>query len=172
MAEQLADPAAGDVSLPRAATTAGVATRTAYLHFPDPGARLAAVAAWADEALGPLPPIAGVADLPGHCRRSLARAGRDLPVARALAAAARAESERSRRRRTRQLEIAALLSGIGAPPGPTLRATAVVALLSAPESLVPLVDGHGLAADDAVEAMADAVAAIVAALRAQRRSGL
>jgi hypothetical protein len=127
------------------------------------------VVAWADDALGPLPPIAGAADLPAHCRRSLDRAARDLPLARALAFAARAEDGRDRRRRTRHLEIAALLTGIGAPPGPTARATAVAATISAPEALVPLVDGHGLAPDEAVHAMAEAVAAIVAGVRAQRR---
>jgi hypothetical protein len=169
LAAQLGEGGTTGLSLSRAAASAGVATRTAYLHFPVHGAALAAVTAWADERLGPLPPIAGAGDLPAHCRRSLERAVRDLPHARALARAAPAETDTARRRRARRLEIAALLSGIGAPPDPTARATAVVSLLSMPETLVTLVDGDGMAPDAAVEACAEAVGAIVAGLRARRR---
>jgi AcrR family transcriptional regulator len=169
MAGQLGEPGGGELSLPAVAEQAGCALRTVHHHFPDRRGRLGAVAAWAEEALGALPPIAGAGDLPDHCRRSLGRAAADLPRARALAAAAAAEDRRDRRRRTRQLEIAALLTGIGAPPEPTARATAVVAALAAPETLVTLVDGHGLAPADATEAVAETVAAVVASLRAQRR---
>jgi len=168
IAEQLGRTDPTTVSIPTAAERAGVAVRTVYHHFPDPAARLAAVAAWIDDGLGPLPPIAGAADLPDHIRRVHARGARRLDAVRALARAAPAEDERSRRRRARHLEIAALLTGIGAPAGPTTSATAVVAMLASPEAIVALVDVHGLAADEAAESLALATAAIVADLRSQR----
>ncbi|MBA2282028.1 MAG: hypothetical protein H0W25_12480, partial [Acidimicrobiia bacterium] len=63
-ADQLGRPGAVELSVAAAAVTAGVAVRTVHHHFPDLAARLTAVAAHADEELGPLPRIAGVADLP------------------------------------------------------------------------------------------------------------
>jgi AcrR family transcriptional regulator len=169
LAHQLGRPS-GEVSVPDAAAAAGVGVRTVYHHFPTPDARLAAVAAWVDDTLGPLPPIAGAADLADHARRAHRRGARRVDLVRALTRASRVDDRRTRQRRAHQLEIAALLTGIGAPTAPTNRATAIVAMLSSPEALLPLVDAHGLDPDDAVEAVAEAVEAIVGRLRARRAS--
>ena len=171
LARHLASGDPHEPSLPDVARDAGVALRTVYHHLPDRAARLHAVAAWASDALGHLPPIDGAVALPDHCRRVHARAAAEPVAARALTATVAAEPARDRRRRTHQLEIAALLTGVGAPADPTRRATAVVALLSSAEAHVALVDGHGLHPADAGEAAAQAVAATIAALRAQRRVG-
>jgi AcrR family transcriptional regulator len=168
LADQLGQPGGGEPSVPEAAAVAGVGVRTVYHHLPDTRSRLAAVAAWADDALGPLPPIAGAADLPEHARRAHRRGARRLEVVRALARASRVDDRRTRQRRSHQLEIAALLTGIGAPAAPTNRATAIVAMLSSPETLLPLVEAHGLDPDDAVEAVAEAVDAVVRRLRTRR----
>jgi AcrR family transcriptional regulator len=170
LAHQLVTSPRHDPSLPEVAREAGVGLRTVYHHFPDRPARLAAVASWAADVLGHLPPIDGAAALPDHCRRVHTRAAAEPVAARALAATVAAEPPRDRRRRTHELEIAALLTGVGAPAEPTRRATAVVALLCSAEAHVGLVDGHGLEPADAGEAAADAVAATVAALRAKRRA--
>jgi hypothetical protein len=161
---------ATQLDLRRAAADAGVALRTVYLHFPDPADRLAEVAAWAERALGPLPPIAGVDDLAPHVRRAHAGAAGSPAAARALQVAAAADDPRTRRLRGRHLEVAALLTGIGAPPGPTARATAVIALLASPEAAVTLQEVFELPADEAAEAAAHTVEVLVEDLRARRRA--
>jgi AcrR family transcriptional regulator len=168
LAEQLGRSPHGELSVPEAAATAGVGVRTVYHHLPTHDARLRAVAGWVDDALGPLPPIAGAADLADHARRAQRRGARRLDLVRALARASRVDDQRTRRRRSHQLDIAALLAGIGAPTAPTNRATAIVAALSSPEALLPLVEAHGLDPDDAVEAVAEAVEAVVWRLRSRR----
>jgi AcrR family transcriptional regulator len=169
LAEQLGRSPGGELSVPEAAATAGVGVRTVYHHLPTHDARLRAVAAWVDDALGPLPPIAGAADLADHARRAHRRGAGRLGLVRALARASHVDDQRTRRRRSHQLEIAALLAGIGAPTAPTNRAAAIVAMLSSPETLVPLIDVHGLDPDEAAEAVAEAVEAAVWRLRARRR---
>jgi AcrR family transcriptional regulator len=167
-AEQLGRPGAIGLSVPEAAATAGVALRTAYHHFPDAEGRLVAVAEWAEQQLGPLGPIAGVGDLPDHVRRAYARAARRMDLTRALHAAGVAEEVRIRRLRARRHDIAALLTGLGAPAEPTARAIASVCVLASSEAGIPLVDVHGLTMEEAGEAAAQSVAAIVADLRARR----
>jgi AcrR family transcriptional regulator len=167
-AEQLGRTGATDLSLPEAAASAGVSLRTVYHHFPDRESRLAGLADHLDDRQGPLPPIDGVDDLPDHVRRAYARAGRDLALTRAAFVAGLADEVRNRRLRARRLEIAALLTGIGAPTDVTTRATAVVSMLASSEAGIPLVDTHGLTVEEAGEAAAQAVAAIVADLRARR----
>jgi AcrR family transcriptional regulator len=169
-AAQLGERSTPELDLPRAAADAGVSLRTVYLHFPDAPGRLAAVADWAEQRLGPLPPIAGVDDLAAHVRRSYAAAAAQPSAARALRVAAAADEPRQRRLRARHLEIAALLTGIGAPPGPTAQATAVAALLASPETYVALQEVFELAPDDAADAAAHAVTALVEDLRARRRA--
>jgi len=169
-AAQLGERATPELDLPRAAADAGVSLRTVYLHFPDQPQRLAAVADWAEHRLGPLEPIAGVDDLVAHVRRAYAQAARQPAVARALRVASAGDEPRRRRLRGRHLEVAALLTGIGAPAGPTTRATAVIALLASPETCVTLQEVFELPADDATEAAAHSVAALVEDLRARRRA--
>ena len=169
-AAQLAERPTPELDLPRAAADAGVSLRTVYPHFPDQPARLAAVAGWAEHRLGPLEPIAGVDDLVAHVRRAYAQVARQPGVARALRVASAGDAPRRRRLRGRHLEVAALLTGIGAPPGPTIRATAVIALLASPETCVTLQEVFELPADDAAEAAAHSVAALVEDLRARRRA--
>lgn len=169
-AAQLGTGPGAELDLRRAAADAGVSLRTVYLHFPEPAARLAEVAAWAERALGPLPPIAGVDDLAPHVRRAHAGAAARPVVARALQVAAAADDPRTRRLRGRHLEVAALLTGIGAPSGPTARATAVIALLASPETSVTLQEVFELPADDAAEAAAHTVEVLVEDLRARRRA--
>jgi AcrR family transcriptional regulator len=166
---QLGRPGAGDISLREAAEEAGVSLRTVYHHFPDRESRLVGLAEWADEQFGPLPAIDGVDDLPDHVRRGYRRADRNLELTRAMYVAGLADEVRNRRLRSRRLEIAALLTGIGAPAEPTRRAIAVVSLLASGEAGIPLVDIHGLDVLEAGEAAAQAVEAIVADLRARRR---
>lgn len=171
-ADQLGRPGATDLSPTAAAAAAGVSLRSVHAHFPDLTSRLAGVAAHVDEELGPPPPIEGVDDLPEHVRRVHRRAAEHLPLARALATASRADTARARRTRGRHLDIAALLTGIGAPTEPTRRAIAAVCMLAELDALVPMVDVHGLEPDEAAEAAAHAVAAIVADLRARRDAKL
>jgi hypothetical protein len=111
-----------------------------------------------------------VDDLVAHVRRAYAQAARQPAVARALRVASAGDEPRRRRLRGRHLEVAALLTGIGAPPGPTTRATAVIALLASPETCVTLQEVFELPADDAAEAAAHSVAALVEDLRARRRA--
>lgn len=146
--------------------------RSVHAHFPDLASRLAGVAAYVDEVLGLLPPVDGVDDLADHVRRVYRRAGEHLALVRALATASRADTARARRTRGRHLDISALLVGIGAPPEPTRRAVAAVCMLAEADALVPLVDVHGLDPEEAAEAAAYAVEAIVADLRARRDAKL
>lgn len=171
-ADQLGQPGVVELSLPDAAAAADVGLRTVYHHFPDRSSRMAAMAEWAqaelDEQLGPLPPIDGVGDLPDHVRRSYARAAWRMDLARAIFVAGVAEDVRARRLRARRLDIAALLTGLGAPGRPTERAVAVVSMLASSDAGIPLVDTHGLTMEEAGEAAAQAVAATIADLRARR----
>lgn len=169
-AAQLGERTTPELDLRRAACDAGVSLRTVYVHFPDPADRLAAVADWAEHRLGPLPPIAGVDDLVPHVRRVHALAASQPAVARALRVASAADEPRNRRLRARHLEIAALLTGIGAPAGPTAQAVAVVSLLASPETAVALQEVFELAPEDAAEAAAHSVGALVDDLRARRRA--
>jgi AcrR family transcriptional regulator len=172
-ADQLGRPGVVELSLPTAAEQAGVSLRTVYHHFPDHDGRLTALGTWAqdelDAQLGPMPPIAGVDDLPDHVRRTYARAARRVDLARATYLAGVAEDVRTRRLRARRLDIAALLTGLGAPAEATARAIATVSVLASSEAGIPLVDTHGLTMEEAGEAAAQAVAAIIGDLRSRRR---
>ena len=167
-ADQLGQPGVVALSLPEAAAAAGVALRTVYHHFPAPEDRLVAVAEWAEQQLGPTPSIAGVHDLPDHVRRAYARAARRVDLARAIYVSGVAQDVRTRRLRARRHDIAALLTGLGAPAEPTARAIATVSMLASTEAGIPLVDVHGLTMEEAGEAAAQSVEAIVADLRARR----
>lgn len=168
--EQLDRERDGKLSIPTAAARAGVSVRTVYHHFPTRHSQLVALAAWADDELGPLPGIDGTGDLPDHVRRVFGRAGGRQDLARALQFGGAADDSRTRRLRARRHEIAALLAGIGAPAASTALATAVVSLLASGEAAIPLVDVHGLTMEEAGEASASAVAAIIGDLRSQRRA--
>lgn len=168
-AAQLGRPGTVELSLAEAAATAGVALRTVYHHFPDHEGRLTAAAEWAEEQIGPMPPIDGVDDLPDHVRRVYARAASRPDLTRAMFVAGVAEETRTRQVRARRNDIGALLTGLGAPAEPTRRAIAVVSVLASPEAAIPLIDVHGLTVHDAGEAAAQSVAAIIADLRSQRR---
>lgn len=167
-ANQLGQPGVVSLSLPLAAAEAGVGLRTVYHHFPDAERRLEALAEWADHELGPMPSIEGVDDLPHHVRRTYARAAARVDLTRAIYVSGVAQDVRHRRLRARRNDIAALLTGLGAPAEATARAVAVVSLLASPEAAVPLVDVHGLTMEEAGESAAQAVAAVVADLRARR----
>ena len=167
-ADQLGRPGVVALSLPEAAATAGAALRTVYHHFPDPEGRLTALAEWAEEQLGPTPSIEGVDDLPDHVRRAYARAAKRVDLARAIYVSGVAQDVRTRRLRARRNDIAALLTGLGAPAEPTARAITTVSLLASTEAGIPLVDVHGLTMEEAGEAAAQAVAATIADLRARR----
>lgn len=169
-AAQLAAAGTPELDLPAAAASAGVGLRTVYHHFPEQRDRLVGVADWAERQLGDLPPIAGVDDLEPHVRRTYARVADHPDAARALRVAAAADLPRARRLRARHLEIAALVTGIGAPPGPTTRATAVISLLASPETCVTLQEVFELDAADAAEAAAHSVTALVEDLRSRRRT--
>lgn len=167
-AEQLGRPGVVSLSLPAAAAEAGVGLRTVYHHFPDHDGRLEALAEWAEQELGPMPAIDGVADLPDHVRRTYARSARRVDLARAIYVAGVAQDVRVRRVRARRHDIAALLTGLGAPAGPTAHAIATVSMLASTEAGIPLVDVHNLTMEQAGEAAAQAVAAIIADLRSRR----
>lgn len=165
-AEQFGRPGTTDVAIPEAAERAGVSVRTVYHHFPDRQARVDGLAAWAEEVFGPIPEeIHGPDDLPGYARNAYARAGRHLELTRAMYAAGFANDVRLARLRERRRRIADVLAAIGAADGPTRRAAAVVSLLCSSEAGVPLLDIHGLTVEEAGEAAAAAVRAIVADLR-------
>jgi AcrR family transcriptional regulator len=167
-AEQLGRPGVVSLSLPDAAAVAGVGLRTVYHHFPDPDGRLAALAEWAEHELGPTASIDGVDDLPDHVRRSYARAVGREHLARAIYVSGVAQDMRTRRVRARRNDIAALLTGLGAPAEATARAIATVSMLASTEAGIPLVDVHGLTMAEAGEAAAQTVAATIADLRARR----
>lgn len=167
-AEQLGQPGVVELSLADAAAAADVGLRTVYHHFPDPADRLGAIAEWAEHELGPMPSIDGVDDLPDHVRRAYARSARRVDLARAIYVSGVAQDVRTRRVRARRNDIAALLTGLGAPAEPTARAIATVSMLASTEAGIPLVDVHGLTMEEAGEAAAQAVAATIADLRARR----
>ena len=154
------------MSVPEAAARAGVSVRTVYHHFPDREARLDALAAWADEAMGPVGSVLEVAeDIPGHIRLAYARAHRHESLTRAMIAAGFSEEVRRHRLRNRRAELSKLLEAIGAPGPVTRRATAVVAMLATSEAGIPLVDVHGLSFAEAGAAAAEAAELIIRGLR-------
>jgi AcrR family transcriptional regulator len=167
-AEQFGRPGTADVSVPEAAARGGVSVRTVYHHFPDREARLEALAAWADEAMGPVGSVLEVAeDIPGHIRLAYARAHRHESLTRAMIAAGFSEEVRRHRLRSRREQFTMLLEAIGAPAPATRRATAVVAMLATSEAGIPLVDVHGLTFSEAGEAAAEAAEVIIRRLREQ-----
>lgn len=166
-AEQLGRPGATDVSVPEAAAAAGVSVRTVYHHFPDQHARSSALAEWVEQQFATLelPPLRTAADLADLTRALYARAAANTTLLRAQVAAGFALPVRLQRLAARRARIAEVLAAIGAPADLTRRATAVVMTLMSAEAGLPLVDVHGLSFDDAGTAAAEAVAAVVAALR-------
>ena len=93
---------------------------------------------------------------PGQAPRALTRAG--------LVAGLSTEVRLTRLRRTRA-RIGELLESIGAPRADTDRAAAVVAVLESSEAGRPLVDVHGLSFEEAGNAAAEAIEAVVHRLR-------
>lgn len=165
-AAQLGEDGRSDLSAAEAATAAGVSVRTVYHHFPDRDARLAAAAAWVDRQLHPdgfVPRT--VDDLSVLARRAYdAAEAHDELVRAQYATAGLAGEVRSQRRSARIAGIRTVLESLGAPPGPTGRAVALVAHLVSAEAGIPLVDVHGLTHAEAGEAAVQAVEAIVADL--------
>ena len=165
-AAQLGRPGATDINVTEAARDAGVAVRTVYHYFPDKQARVEGLAAWADEVFGPVEhPLETVDDLPGYTRAAYLRAQRHEALSRAgVVAGFSAEVRLTRMRRTRA-RIRELLEGIGAPAAETSRAAAVVAVLESSEAGFPLVEGHGLSFEEAGNASAEAITAVIERLR-------
>jgi AcrR family transcriptional regulator len=165
-ARQLGRPGAVDVNVTEAANEARVSVRTVYHHFPDRSARVEALAAWTQEALGPVDhPLDTVDDLPGFTRAAYARAQRQEAFWRiGMVPGLSTDVRRARHARTRR-RIRELVVEIGAPETETERAVAAITLLESPESGVVLVDLLSLSFRDAADAAAEAIAAIVAQLR-------
>lgn len=168
LASQLGRPGQTDFVMTEAAAAAGVSLRTAHLHLPDKKARVEAVAAWVEEALGePVADPGSAAELPGFVRKAYARAGRDLRLTRAMYTTGIGNEVRLARLAKRRAQIRRLLAEIGAPPAETRRAAAIICLLASSEAGVPLVDVHGLSIAEAGRAAADAVQAILGQLEAR-----
>lgn len=165
-AAQLGRPGATDLSAAEAAQAAGVSVRTVHHYFPDRRARVDALAAWAEEVFGPLPtPLERPDDLPAFVLAAYARAGRNMELTRAMFVTGVGNEIRLARLARRREQLHALLLTLGAPPDETRRAAATIGLLASSEAGVPLIDMHNLPLDEAAQAAAEAVAAIIARLR-------
>ncbi len=167
LARQLGRPDAVDVNVTEAAKEAGVSVRTVYHYFPDRTARVEALAEWTREALGPVDhPLLTADDIPGFTRAAYARAERQEAFWRiGMVPGLSSDVRRARHGRVRR-RIRELLDEIGAPDPETERATAAIILLESPEGGVVLVDMLGLSFVDAADAAAEAIAAVIAQLRA------
>lgn len=170
LASQLGRPGQTDFVMTEAAAMAGVSLRTAHLHLPDKKARVEAVVAWVEEALGePVANPASAAELPAFVRAAYQRAGRDLALTRAMYTAGIGNEVRLARLAKRRAWIRRLLVEVGAPPAETRRAAAIISLLASSEAGVPLIDVHGLTLADASRAAAEAVEAVLARLGERAR---
>lgn len=170
LASQLGRPGQTDFVMTEAAAAAGVSLRTAHLHLPDKRARVEAVAAWVEEALGePVADPVSAAELPAFVRQAYARAARDLRLTRAIYTVGIGNEVRLARLAKRRAHIRRLLAEIGAPPADTRRAAAVICLLASSEAGIPLLDIHGLTISEAARAASDAVHAILEQLEARAR---
>ncbi|MCG3174795.1 MAG: hypothetical protein GMKNLPBB_03084 [Myxococcota bacterium] len=171
-ARQLGRPGATDFSVAEAARTAGVSVRTVHHYFPDRRACVQALAAWAEDAFGPLAaPLETPGDLPAFVRAAYERAGRNIDLTRAMYVTGLGNEVRLARLKARRAKIQEILAALGADPAETRRAAAVVAMLASSEAGVPLMDIHGLDLATAGEAAAEAVEAIVTRLTAAGRCG-
>ena len=165
--EQLMEPGRDSLSPTDAAATVGCSVRTVHGHFPTRESRVEALAALLEEELYAerlvLPTSAD--DLADHYR-TIHQAALDSPFTEALVSrSGEWRQVRSRRRVARLEAIRRVVAAIGAPPGRTEEATAVLLSLAGGEVTLLLRDQAGLAADRIPDALAHTVELIVADLR-------
>lgn len=170
---QLGDPGRAALSPAAAARAAGVSLRTVHHYFPDAEAQLAAVAAEVEARLfprpAPLPHTPG--ELPALVTAVYRAAEGQLPLLRALVSSTVGSQVRRRRRARRLQAIRQTLEQIGAAPGQTRRAVAIISLLASADAGIALADQYGLTLGEAGRACAEATRAIISHLSAQASTG-
>jgi AcrR family transcriptional regulator len=172
LVEQLADGTLDELSMPKAAARAGVSLRTAYLYFPNQEAQLEAVARFLDgRIVGDLPNPRSVEELPALARALYHAFGASEALVRAQAAAGIARDVRRRRRRERLASIDAAVAALDCPPRETRWASSLIKHLLGADAGIALKDEFGLEPEEAGEAVAWAVEALIGRLRGGSSDG-
>ena len=169
-AEQLSEPGRDTLSPSEAARRAGVSVRTVHVHFPNLESQVVALAEHFDRQFYPdgVVVASGPDDLARYFRASHTRALAS-PLSRALATSSGQvwRTVRQRRRTDRLDAIRRAVAAIGAPPGATEDATAMLLSLSGADASWPLHDQYGLPLERIPDVIAHTVQLVVDDLRAQ-----
>ncbi|HEU5035214.1 MAG TPA: TetR/AcrR family transcriptional regulator [Mycobacteriales bacterium] len=158
-----------DIAMADVAAEAGISLRTLYRYFPDREALLHAAGEHLYRDLGIGSEIVGPQDISASFRDAAAKLASRPALARALVRTTAGRAARSATRVQRVEAIGAALAPLteGLDPDHARRATAVIAHLCSAASWVAVSDDSGLDDEDAQQAVAWAIDALLQMLQSQ-----
>lgn len=164
---QLEERSVDDIPMADVAAEAGISLRTLYRYFPDRAALLHAAGEYLYADLGIGYEIVGPEDISASFRDAAAKLSARPALTRALVQTSAGRAARSAARVQRVEAIRTALAPLTAGLDPDLarRATAVIAHLCSAASWVTVSDDSGLDDDDAQQAVAWAIDALVEVLQ-------
>ena len=164
---QLEERSVDDIAMADVAAEAGISLRTLYRYFPDRAALLHAAGEYLYADLGIGYEIAGPEDISASFRDAAAKLSARPALTRALVQTSAGRAARSAARVQRVEAIRTALAPLTARLDPDLarRATAVIAHLCSAASWVTVSDDSGLDDDDAQQAVAWAIDALIQVLQ-------
>jgi AcrR family transcriptional regulator len=170
VAKQLEERSVDDIAMADVAAEAGISLRTLYRYFPDRAALLHAAGEHLYRALGIGYEITNAADISASFRDAATKLSSRPALTRALVQTTAGRAARSAARVQRVEAIRTALAPLTASldADTARRATAVIAHLCSAASWVAVSDDSGLDDEDAQQAVAWAIDALVAVLRAQQ----
>ena len=166
-AEALADPELREITVPEVARRAGISVRTAYRHFPTKDALYDAVNEMVSRQTSPRGWPETLAALLEYVRGSFRRfaASRDRILAARRAGPHQEMRERRRAKQVRGISRILLAEVPEADPGALRRAAAGIHPLCGSDCYLLMSESWGLSAEEAGDAAASAIEAIVDKLR-------
>lgn len=167
---QLETRSVDDIAMSDVAAEAGISLRTLYRYFPDRPALLHAAGEHLYGSLGIGYEIAGPEDVSASFRDAATKLSSRPALTRALVQTTAGRAARSAARVQRVEAIRAALAPVtdGLDPDLARRATAVIAHLCSAASWVTVSDDSGLDDDDAQQAVAWAIDALIGVLQSRR----
>jgi AcrR family transcriptional regulator len=171
---QLEERSVDDVAMADVAAEAGISLRTLYRYFPDRSALLQAAGEHLYRELGIGYDIVGLQDLSASFRDAASKLSSRPALTRALVRTTAGRDARSAAREKRVEAIRSALAPLtdGLDTDLARRATAVIAHLCSAASWVAVSDDSGLDDEDAQQAVAWAIDALIEVLQSQRPRGV